>query len=1496
MLVGAGVVLGATIGALVECPCGIGALFKVLQDLWIFVERIQDGRQYAERLSFWATGLIQIMQKFLPEPFPEEDSMLNEAATHANAAITALLKSVENMVKTKKSWVSFFKGREYLRIMEKAEDQVQRAIDLMWKYFEAETNTEVKKIAKDVIVLLHEVGKLEENLADIRAMGVEIKDKIDRLGDKIDRIADKIDQVGDKVDGVGDKVHAVGDKIDGVLRICKESSEDDAKWRAEVAAQAAAQAAVIMAEFAKLAAGIEKQHSQPALAAVSTADKTEIANENARQFWKDNFQQKSSVALEEFGDALVIWLVGDDGDKANPAIIESIQRLKEADQDGDGKITPQELHSFTVSSEFPAKFSNVSHARDSEEAATTRKEEASIKQWKAQLISPSIIEDEDIRRCWKKAQPGQKTELQTKLPWQTILMTLMKLYSPPFPDGFPAGDLDVEVAELKNMIEKTLQQGFRRGKPATKGKPGSPFLLQINTKISWEELELACSRNGGSLPAIVKEAVKRAKTKNHVLKSIKPQLSTVEPSAKSDKNSFGSLKPSLLPHLLPSQPASAALPKDRNAARFIDPFRMEFEGESTVIFNPHLRADIEPPEEISGYLTRSQLKIGTAMVKDPLSPENPYFEVTIEPSDAVQHAVAVGLTAHSIDSQYMPGWQPGSLALHSDDGVVYTGQMKRNDLKISNILGGDTIGCGILFSTNGDAVTVYWTRNGLIQAFAQAIPNAIYPYIGVETHQSAEKSKIEVKLNLAHPKDSSPCPIFANSAVASVVSFDGLERKRSFCQSINQALEEANAGDQIHLAEGIHCLDNNLIITKDISLIGKRDKDEQANSKIFVAYFTEDEDAGPALLFSATGKCLIKDVGIHCFGGDIDRAWHDGGACCILQAAGSLTVSGCILECAQGSGLCIHEAEICTVDGSTLIGPCAKHGISTKEDGLYSLVCTNVKVFNCGLYGVAINNPTKAILTSVEILNCCGASCSSSIVAGVLVKGSNNDDPVRFDNVDIQGCESGVIIANDATVKASNCSVSDCRSYGFHMLSEIRAESPKLDLTGCKFTDIGQFGVRVTQGNVALVSCSFKECRTAVSANGEKSKITIERSDSDFPEPSHSGFHGKDIQCLNGASVRGMFNAGNQAPDPVSPGTPGPSTQELPRYCDHATTPSARVQYNVGDVLMVVGDVKAAKIACNLPYSAAGWVSGMKRYLGETGVILQVKASSVKLKHDDGEEWSWGYEAVKLVKRHEKLDCKPRDFLQVVTNEYTATRAFLNTDAHWMPDMRQYLGKMGMVLEVDTLSVRLQHDDGRSVWWGHAALQKVNRSQIKLDQEFKKGSLYEVIGLINHDQFNGSEVVVVECDANKGLVRVLTAQDRILALKPQNLKILESGSGPFRCGGFHRHQANVVPKQSVRVRVVQGGPGSRKVQTIMFPYNKPIVQHISENTGEPRGSFLVVYKGDRITSETCADYRIEDGDELLLRFTGNAPAHDEDKYEAERQRQLSRLLSQVFRH
>lgn len=642
-----------------------------------------------------------------------------------------------------------------------------------------------------------------------------------------------------------------------------------------------------------------------------------------------------------------------------------------------------------------------------------------------------------------------------------------------------------------------------------------------------------------------------------------------------------------------------------------------------------------------------------------------------------------------------------------------------------------------------------------------------------------------------------------------------------------------------------------------------------------------------------------------------------------------MQVSGCVLECEQGSGLCIHNSDNCEVDDSN-IGPCAKHGITTNEDGFYSLVCKNVHVFKCRLFGVAINNPTEAILTSVEVSDCC-TDASAKLVSGVLVRGSRNT--VKFENIDIHGCRNGVIILKDAVVKASKCSVSDCRSYGFHIDSE-DGKSPNVSLRGCKITTIGRFEVQLMQGSVKIVSCSFKACRTAISATGEKSKIEIEQSEAESCS--------KDVCRLQGAGGRGMLNTGNQSLDPASPGTPGPSMDQK-YFSDEIAIP--KIKYCVGDVLVVLSDRGKAEMACKPPYLTVGWVIGMRNYLGKKGVVLAALEKSVKLKHEDGEEWLWGHGAVKLDKRFEKLQCKPRDIMQIVKDEATAKRAFVDSDAHFTPYMRQYLGKVGTVLEVDTLSVKLQHGDGRSCWWGYGALQQVDKTQIKLEQQFKKGDKFRLINLVNKVQYNGQIVEVQECDEEERKVIVstvgeirpgvtiqvhslphpcngargivsnpkangswevrlisgshrgntlplkpenMTVQDdsNVLKVKPENLQAITSESS------FHswcRQREPSSPKRFVRVELVQESRCSRKSQTIKFPYNKFIVKFISEHSGGSPDSFEVRYNGSRITTEMCADYGIEDGDELELQF--NVASCDKRLTESQ---QRAVLLSMLF--
>jgi len=102
---------------------------------------------------------------------------------------------------------------------------------------------------------------------------------------------------------------------------------------------------------------------------------------------------------------------------------------------------------------------------------------------------------------------------------------------------------------------------------------------------------------------------------------------------------------------------------------------------------------------------------------------------------------AMGLMIKSADlSLYMPGWEPGTYAMHSDDGHAYF----NNDTSIYHCKSfafgpayqqaGVVIGCGYNFSTR----EIFFTHNGLMIGVAFVIPNTleigdICPCVGMKT-------------------------------------------------------------------------------------------------------------------------------------------------------------------------------------------------------------------------------------------------------------------------------------------------------------------------------------------------------------------------------------------------------------------------------------------------------------------------------------------------------------------------------------------------------------------------------------------------------------------------------------------------------------------------------------------------------------------------------------------------------------------------------------------
>jgi hypothetical protein len=96
-----------------------------------------------------------------------------------------------------------------------------------------------------------------------------------------------------------------------------------------------------------------------------------------------------------------------------------------------------------------------------------------------------------------------------------------------------------------------------------------------------------------------------------------------------------------------------------------------------------------------------------------------YFEVSVKSlgrgpgGDA--GSLAIGFCALPYPTWRMPGWERGSLAVHTDDGRRYVNDTDGGKDFVARVQAGETIGLGITYDldeTSGLAAEVFFTRNG----------------------------------------------------------------------------------------------------------------------------------------------------------------------------------------------------------------------------------------------------------------------------------------------------------------------------------------------------------------------------------------------------------------------------------------------------------------------------------------------------------------------------------------------------------------------------------------------------------------------------------------------------------------------------------------------------------------------------------------------------------------------------------------------------------------
>jgi ankyrin repeat protein len=170
------------------------------------------------------------------------------------------------------------------------------------------------------------------------------------------------------------------------------------------------------------------------------------------------------------------------------------------------------------------------------------------------------------------------------------------------------------------------------------------------------------------------------------------------------------------------------------------------------LFSRWERIEIEGNK--ASYDPDEYMKVGTVQLSREISEENPYFEVEVT-SFGEEGRIGVGLTWSDYPLDCEPGWCPGSVGYHCDDGCLFEGVSWRGTPVHKPGSQGDRIGCGIKYSgKKGAEVTVVFFHNGkevCRSELTRSRDYRLFPTIGMQSRGEA----ITVIKNAKWPKQDS---------------------------------------------------------------------------------------------------------------------------------------------------------------------------------------------------------------------------------------------------------------------------------------------------------------------------------------------------------------------------------------------------------------------------------------------------------------------------------------------------------------------------------------------------------------------------------------------------------------------------------------------------------------------------------------------------------------------------------------------------------------------
>jgi len=153
----------------------IGPLFRALGIFIQHVEQVQAARGEGQRLKLWAETLIPIIRQSLLMPFPTDmdpskRKELVQCTEQAAQAIEALQRSIQEVAKSKESWMRFFAANNYIDMMQEAQQRVEKAIDIIQKHMIADTKSGVFKITAMLkTVVWGHLTDMQKDVTDLKS-------------------------------------------------------------------------------------------------------------------------------------------------------------------------------------------------------------------------------------------------------------------------------------------------------------------------------------------------------------------------------------------------------------------------------------------------------------------------------------------------------------------------------------------------------------------------------------------------------------------------------------------------------------------------------------------------------------------------------------------------------------------------------------------------------------------------------------------------------------------------------------------------------------------------------------------------------------------------------------------------------------------------------------------------------------------------------------------------------------------------------------------------------------------------------------------------------------------------------------------------------------------------------------------------------------------------------------------------------------------------------